>query len=129
MRAGLAAIVAAFLIAGCDTPSGGAARASSQPTRTALPAFVPVSQPFNLLTHCGILTTYFAGRTFYLEAVDPSRVAYVGDPLGNPFAPGVMTLLSPNVAEFTDAAGHRIRFVDYLPGEVDKPYPLTVLVI
>jgi hypothetical protein len=40
-----------------------------------------------------------------------------------------MTLISPHVAEFTDAAGHRVRFVDYLPGEVDRPYPLTVLVI
>jgi hypothetical protein len=90
---------------------------------------MPVSQPFDLFTHCGILTTYFGGRAFYLQTLDPSRVAYLGDPLGNPFAPGTMALMSPHVAEFTDLAGHRIRFVDYLPGEVDQPYPLTVLVI
>ena len=93
------------------------------------PGFAPVSQSFSLYTHCGILTTYFVGRTFYLETLDPSGVSLAGQPLGNPFAQGVMTLLSPHVAEFTDAAGHRVRFVDYLPGEIDHPYPLTVFVI
>lgn len=123
MRAGLAAIVAALLIAGCDTPTTGSARASPRPTPT--PAFIPVSEPFDLYTHCGILGTDFAGRAFYLETLDPSDVPY----RGNPSAPGWMTLVSPHVAEFTDAGGHRIRFVDYLPGEVDHPYPLTVLVM
>jgi hypothetical protein len=128
MRPGLAAIVVALLIVGCDTRTTGSA--TSTPKQTpGTAAFMPVSQPFSLFTHCGILTTYYAGRTFYLEALDPSHVAIVGDRLGNPFATGTMTLISPHVAEFTDVAGHRIRFVDYLPGEVDQPYPLTVFVI
>jgi hypothetical protein len=88
---------------------------------------MPASQPFELSTHCGILGTYFAGRTFYLETLDPARVNYAG--LDNPVAIGWMTLLTPHVAEFTDAAGHRIRFVDYLPGEVNRPYPLSVFVM
>ncbi len=87
--------------------------------------FMLVSQPFELYTHCGILGTDFAGRAFYLETLDPSDVPYLGDP----FATGRMTLVSAHTAEFTDAAGHRIRFVDYLPGEVDRPYPLTILVM
>jgi hypothetical protein len=123
-------IAATLVMAGC----GGSAATTDTTTNTATaPSAAPavrVPQPFRLFTHCGILTTYFAGRTFYLEALDPSRVVNpLGDPLGNPFATGSMTLLSPHLAEFTDVAGHRIRFVDYLPGEVDRPYALTVLVI
>lgn len=126
MRVGLAATIAALLIAGCSSGTTGSVTASPTPPRAA--GFVPVSQPFELLTHCGILTTYYAGRTFYLETLDPSQVTLLGDGLGNPFAKGWMTLVSPHVAEFTDTAGHRIRFVDYLPGEVNRPYPLTVFV-
>ena len=117
-------IAATLVVAGC----GGTAATTATDTNRAPSVTVP--QPFRLFTHCGILTTYFAGRTFYLETLDPSQVVKpVGDPLGNPLATGSMTLLSPHLAEFTDVAGHRIRFVDYLPGEVDRPYALTVLVI
>jgi hypothetical protein len=84
-----------------------------------------MSQPFELYTHCGLLGTSFLGRAFYLETLDPSQVPY----LGNPFATGTMTLASSHVAQFTDAAGHRIRFVDYLPGEVNRPYPVTIFVM
>ncbi|HEV2012303.1 MAG TPA: hypothetical protein VGR77_00240 [Candidatus Dormibacteraeota bacterium] len=119
VRPGLSLIVAALLLAGC----GGAA--ASPPTPSATATATPLSQPFRLFTHCGIVTTYFAGRTFYLEELDPARVPY----LGNPEAPGVMMLVSPHVAEFADPAGHRIRFVDELPGALNTPYPFAVHVL
>jgi hypothetical protein len=68
-----------------------------------------------LFTHCGILTTYFAGRTFYLAELYPARVLVARDP-GRPEVPGTMTLLSPHVAAFVDRTGNRVLFVDELPG-------------
>jgi hypothetical protein len=85
-----------------------------------------VSQPYRLHTHCGILWTYFSRRIFYLEELYPSRVVYLG---GDPEAAGTMALVSAHVAEFTDLAGHRIRFVDQLPGALNTPYPFAVRVM
>jgi hypothetical protein len=120
MRRSLGLIVVALLVAGCGTSASGSAKSSTQ-TFT----FIPVSQPFRLHTHCGILWTYFRGRVFYLEELYPSRVAYLGDP--EVF--GTMTLVSAHVAEFSDPGGHRIRFVDLLPGESNRPYPFAVSVV
>lgn len=128
MRADLAVTVIVLLIAGCgDTaattarPSGANATISSSGSTAAL----PLPQPFNLFTHCGILTTYFAGRTFYLAELYPARVPY----LGNPMVTGTMTLLSPHVAAFVDSAGNRVLFVDQLPGALNTPYPFAVHVM
>src|SRR5260370_31399746 len=125
MRRGLGLVVVALLIAGCGpgvTPSGNAS------TETAAPPFIPMSQPFRLFTHCGILTTEFAGRTFYLAELFPARVSLVGSP-GNPMVSGTMTLLSPHVARFSDPAGNQILFVDQLPGALNIPYPFAVHVL
>src|ERR1700736_2710162 len=125
-----AVIVATLVLAGCSGAAANTATATNTATASSPAPAIPVPQPFRLFTHCGILTTFFAGRNFYLETLDPSRVVNpLGDPLGNPFANGSMRLLSPHLAECTAVAGHRIRFVDYLPGEVDRPYTLTVLVL
>jgi hypothetical protein len=125
MRRSLGLVVVAFLIAGCDTGVTPSAKAS---TATPAATFIPVSQPFQLFTHCGILTTQFAGRTFYLAELYPARVSFVGNP-GNPMVSGTMTLLSPHVARFTDPAGNQILFVDQLPGPLDTPYPFAVHVL
>src|ERR1700716_4198488 len=126
MRAGLAVPAAAMMIAGCG-------EAATTPTATPVRPFVARAaisqpQPFRLFTHCGILTTYFAGRTFYLAELYPSPVPRPGNP-GWPEVSGTMTLLSPHAAAFVDPAGSRILFVDELPGALDTPYPFAVHVM
>jgi len=101
-------VVVALLLAGCGMGAAPSAKAS-QPTPT--PTFSPVSQPFRLFTHCGILTTYIAGRTFYLAELYPARVSFRGSP-GSPEVFGSMTMLSPHLARFSDSAGNQILFVD-----------------
>lgn len=131
MWARLAVTVAALLIGACGdgpataaTPSGALAGVSPPGKTTA----IGVPQPFNLFTHCGILTTYFAGRTFYLAELYPGRVTVTGNP-GWPEVPGTMTLLSPHAAAFADPAGDRVLFVDEFPGELNTPYPFAVHVM
>jgi hypothetical protein len=87
-----------------------------------------VSQPFRLFTHCGILTTYIAGRTFYLAELYPARVSFRGSP-GSPEVFGSMTMLSPHLARFSDSAGNQILFVDQPPGALNSPYPFVVHVM
>ena len=87
-----------------------------------------MSQPFRLVTHCGILTTYIAGRTFYLAELYPARVSFEGNP-GNPEVSGSMTMLSPHVARFSDSSGKPIVFVEQLTGALNTPYPYTVRVL
>jgi len=117
-------VVIALLLAGCDW--GGTRSVKAPPTPT--PTFTPVSQPFRLFTHCGILTTYIAGRTFYLAELYPARVSFLGNP-GDPEVSGTMTLLSPHVARFSDQAGNQILFVDQPPGALNSPYPFAVHVL
>ncbi len=81
---------------------------------------------YRLSTHCGVLATRFDGRTFYVEAVDPSTVT---SGLNNPEDLGTMTLLSSHVALFRTASGSVIRFVDSPPGVVGQPYPFRVYVL
>jgi len=110
-----------MLIAGCG-------QAATTPGPSPATAALSQPQPFNLFTHCGILTTYFAGRTFYLAELYPARVLVAGDP-GRPEVPGTMTLLSPHVAAFADRIGNRVLFVDELPGALNMPYPFFVRVM
>jgi hypothetical protein len=130
MRYGLLVVVTALVVAGCAGPSAAgttvAGAAASSPSANGPEIQRP--QPFNLFTHCGILTTYFAGRTFYLAELYPSRVRITVN-AGRPEVAGTMTLLSPHVAAFVDPAGNRILFVDKLPGATDTPYPFAVHVM
>ena len=123
MRRVLGFVVGVLLIAGCGTGVTGSAKA---PTPT--PTLIPVSQPFRLVTHCGILTTYFAGRIYYLAELYPARVSVSVNP-GSPLVLGSMTLLSPHVARFTDPAGNQVLFVDQLPGALNTPYPYSARVL
>ena len=125
MRRRLGFLVVALLVAGCG---GGATTSVKASVRAPTPTFVPVSQPFRLFTHCGILTTYIAGRTFYLAELYPARVSFQGIP-GNPEVPGTMTLLSPHVARFSDQAGNQMLFVDEFPGALNTPYAFAVRVL
>lgn len=120
---GLAAV--ALFVAGCGAGVTPSVKAS---TPTSAPTFMPVSQPFRLVTHCGILTTYISGRTFYLAELYPARVVFLGNP-GDPMVSGTMTMLSPHVARFSDRAGNQILFVDQLPGALNTPYPYAVRVL
>ena len=123
LRIGLVAL--ALLIAGCAT---GVTPSVKTSTSAPAPTFIPVSQPFRLFTHCGILTTYIAGRTFYLAELYPARVSFRGNP-GSPEVSGTMTMLSPHVARFSDSAGNEILLVDQLPGALNTPYPFAVHVL
>lgn len=125
MRRSLGLVVVALLVAGCGPAVTPSVKAS---TRTPAPTFIPVSQPFRLFTHCGILTTYIAGRAFYLAELYPSRVTLQGN-AGNPEVSGTMTLLSPHVARFSDPAGNQVLYVDELPGALNTPYPFAVHVL
>jgi hypothetical protein len=124
MPRGIGFVVMALLLAGCDWDGTRSVKAPLTPT----PIFSPVSQPFRLFTHCGILTTYIAGRTFYLAELYPARVSFQGNP-GSPEVSGSMTMLSPHVARFSDRAGNQILFVDQLPGALNTPYAFTVHVL
>ena len=90
-----------------------------------LGAQLNVSYPYRLSTHCGVLEIRFDGRVFYLESLNPADVP-VG--LDQPLDTGTMVLLSAHVAEFRDAAGHSIRFVDSPPGLIGQAYPFTAQV-
>jgi hypothetical protein len=131
MRARLAVTVAALLVGACGDGAATTARPSgtivgfSPPAKTTA---IGVPQPFNLFTHCGILTTYFSGRTFYLAELYPARATVIGNP-GWPEVSGTMTSLSPHVAAFVDPAGNRVLFVDELPGALNTPYPFAVHVM
>ena len=125
MRRWFGLAVVALFVAGCDMGVAPSAKASRP---TLAPTFIPVTQPFRLFTHCGILTTYIAGRTFYLAELYPARVSFRGNP-GSPEVSGSMTMLSPHVARFSDSAGNQILFVDQLPGAFSTPYPYAVRVL
>jgi len=62
-----------------------------------------VVYPYRLSTHCGVLGTRFDGRSFYVEAVDPSTVT---TGLQNPEDWGTMTLVTVHLVIFRSSAGH-----------------------
>lgn len=82
--------------------------------------------PYRLFTHCGVLGTRFDGRSFCVEAIDPSTVT---SGLNNPEDVGTMRLVSTHVALFRSSVGNAIRFVDAPPGVVGRPYPFRVYVL
>jgi len=133
-RLALAAVVLA--LAGCGEPPARGEVALPAPTAGEVrpldcPTFNcerPGVQPgmpylYRLHTHCGVLSVFFDGRPFYVEAIEPSSVTWG---LQNPFNDGTMTLVSHGVAEFRDPQGHVIRFVDDPPGVIGYPYPSQV---
>src|SRR5438445_2985380 len=127
----LASLMAAATVAGCapSVVASGQALATSAPSPSSNPclgytcdgpgAQLNTAYPYRLFTHCGVLGTRFDGRSFYVEAVDPSTVT---NGLNNPMDLGTMTLRSPHLAIFVTSQGHTIQFVDSPPGVVGQPY-------
>jgi hypothetical protein len=128
----------AFSVAGCGSGSvaARAAPTASVPSPSQNPclghtcdspgAQLNTAYPYRLFTHCGVLGTRFDGRSFYVQAVDPSTVTI---DLNNPEDLGTMTLRSPHLAVFVTSRGRSIQFVDSPPGVVGQPYPFHVLVL
>src|SRR6266851_2342893 len=109
MRRGLGLVVVALLVAACDTEVTPSLKAS---TPTPAPAFIPVSQPFRLFTHCGILTTYFAGRHWHTTETLPG---VKGPPYGDgqdSFTEvyGTLTIVDAEDAVFRSDAGGVVHF-------------------
>lgn len=134
----LAWLAAAAALAGCGGEVTGAAPTPSKTAQSAghnpcssytcdgPGAELNIAYPYRLSTHCGVLGARFDGRSFYVQAVDPSTVT---TGLNNPEDLGTMTRLSPHLAVFVASGGHAIQFVDSLPGVVGQPYPFRVLVL
>jgi len=82
-----------------------------------------VAYRYLLGTHCGVLETRFDGRTFYVEALNPTELPASSD------GRGTMTLLGEHLALYQDPAGDSIRFVDSPPGVIGNAYPFTAHVL
>lgn len=123
MRRSLLPVVLFSLLAGCTT-----AGLPPAPSHVAAPQAGGASAafPFQLLTHCGILRTVVQGRVFYLTELSPARITARFD---EPVTDGVMTLVTPDLAEFRTHYGDLIDFTDQLPGEIERPYPFQVHVL
>jgi hypothetical protein len=130
--------MAAATVTSCG--SAGVAARATPPTNAPSPSQNPclgytcdgpgaqfnTAYPYRLFTHCGVLGTRFDGRSFYVQAVDPSSATI---DLNNPVDMGTMTLRSPHLAVFVTSRGRAIQFVDSPPGVVGQPYPFRVLVL
>ena len=106
--AAIAAVPLAAVLAGCGAASSPAAPPS--PTTAAATTTAPKPVPYDLYTHCGIDYARVGNR--YYEATPPLSDGSGNPPpgWGNPYQPGIMTVISPTQAVFTDKAGHRVVF-------------------
>ncbi|AWW43441.1 hypothetical protein [Streptomyces cadmiisoli] len=110
VRATLALIFTASVLAGCTEASGdnAAPKPSTAPARSTAPP--PREIPFDLYTHCGIEEARI-GSTYY-EADPPLSDGADNPPAGweNPTQQGTMTLVSQTEAVFRDDRGHEVVF-------------------
>jgi hypothetical protein len=106
--AAIAAVPLAAVLAGCESTPSPAAPPS--PTTAAARTTAPKPVPYDLYTHCGIDYAQVGNR--YYEATPPLSDGSGNPPpgWGNPYQPGIMTVISPTQAVFTDKAGHRVVF-------------------
>jgi hypothetical protein len=106
MRA-VASVAVVLVLAGCGSAHLAAGSASpSGPSASASPAI-----PYSLHTHCGIDWTRIDGRWY---RASPPLSDGSGNPpsgWGNPDQQGTIQMISSTEAEFTDSAGHNVRFV------------------
>lgn len=67
--------------------------------------------PYSLYTHCGIGWAHIDGRWY--QASPPLSDGSGNPPAGwgNPDQQGTIQMISSTEAEFTDPAGHHVRFV------------------
>jgi hypothetical protein len=103
----LAAVAGMLVLAGCGTANQAAGNASAGRPR----ASVSPAVPYLLYTHCGIDWTRVDGRWY---RASPPLSDGSGNPpsgWGNPDQQGTIQMVSGTEAEFTDSAGHHVRFV------------------
>lgn len=134
----LGAVLVALSLAACRAadvdPVSSQSQAPTRPSQNPCSGYtcdgpgaqLNVGYPYRLFTHCGVFSTRFDGRAFYVEAIDPSTVT---TGLNNPEDLGRITLVSPHVAVFRSSAGNPLRFVDSPPGVIGQPYPFRVYVL
>ncbi|MFY9777926.1 MAG: hypothetical protein WAK28_25440 [Trebonia sp.] len=110
------AVVAACSLAAVLVACGSASSPASAPA-------APKPVPYNLYTHCGIDYAQVGNRSY--EATPPLSDGSGNPPpgWGNPYQPGILTVISPTQAVFTDTAGHRVVFtlVPSGPGRTTAP--------
>ncbi|MHB8489248.1 MAG: hypothetical protein ACYDCS_08510 [Candidatus Dormibacteria bacterium] len=95
-------------LAGCASNSGLGTGADTD--ASSLFMSTGASAPYDLYTHCGVLSASINGHIFYAE---PALTDGSGNPprgWGNPYDGGEMTLRSVTTADFRDPAGHSAHF-------------------
>ena len=93
--AGAAGVLAACASASSPAPAPATATAAARTT-------APKPVPYNLYTHCGIDYVQVGNR--YYEATPPLSDGSGNPPpgWGNPYQPGILTVISPTQAVFTE---------------------------
>jgi hypothetical protein len=107
MRLRMLVLTAAGSLALAGCAGGPAHRTGGSPEHT--PA--ARSSPYSLYTHCGVDEANIDGRWY--EASPPLSDGSGNPPKGwdNPYQRGRVTFVSETEVVFSDAAGHRVRFV------------------
>jgi hypothetical protein len=107
-----------FLVLGvtlCTIPLGGCASRGTDGTAanasgSSVSITVGSSVPYDLYTHCGVLSATINGQIFYAVPVLSDGSGNPPPGWGNPYDGGELTLRSPTTAEFHDSAGHSAEF-------------------
>jgi hypothetical protein len=71
------------------------------------PLPIRTTEPYVLLTHCGIEYTRFEGRWYYADPPNPAGR------WPNPEDAGTITVVDNDTIVFTDPAGNRARFTTH----------------
>jgi hypothetical protein len=98
---------ALLLMGGC----GGTRHGSGTQLGSASASASASLAPYSLYTHCGIDEVNIDGRWY---RADPPLSDGSGNPpkaWANPYQKGLIQTVSATEVEFTDSAGHRVRFV------------------
>ena len=111
MKSGLLVLcvtVYAIPLAGCA--SSGTVGATANAFGSSVSISVGSSAPYDLYTHCGVLSATINGQIFYAAPVLSGGSGNPPPGWGNPYDGGEMTLRSLTTAEFHDPSGHSAQF-------------------
>src|ERR1700730_3582421 len=98
----------AIPLAGCA--SRGTAGAAANAFVSSVSITVGSSAPYDLYTHCGVLSATINRQIFYAVPVLSDGSGNPPPGWGNPYDGGEMTLRSLTTAEFHDSSGHSAQF-------------------
>ena len=103
----LSVMVSTIPLAGCASSGTGT---NGNARETSIVLSVGSSAPYDLYTHCGVLSATINGQIFY--AIPPLTDGSGNPPpgWGNPYDGGEMTLRSLTTADFRDVSGHSAHF-------------------